>query len=273
MKQLCRVFGVHRSSFNYWNKRKPKTHYRSLQERAMVQWIFRISKGSAGARTVAQIASDNDVPMSRFVARKHMLDLELVSCQPSINKHKNTGAEHATVLNLLNRQFSPSQPNQVWCGDITYIWTGTRWAYLAVVLDLYARHVVGWALSESPDSDLTCKALRNAFESRGKPKGLLFHSDQGCQYTSKQFREKLAGYGISQSMSRRANCWDNAPMERFFRSFKTEWMPKKGYTSLNEAHSEINSYITNYYSEVRPHTFNNGLAPKEAEAVFYKLAS
>ncbi len=155
-------------------------------------------------------------------------------------------------------------PNQVWCGDVTYIWTGTQWAYLAVVLDLFARKPVGWAMSLSPDSELTSKALMVAFEARGRPKGLLFHSDQGSHYTSRRFRQQLWRYQIRQSMSRRGNCWDNAPMERLFRSLKTEWMPTTGYRSVNEAKQAITDYLVGYYSQVRPHSYNGGLTPNES---------
>lgn len=137
------------------------------------------------------------------------------------------------IPNLLDRQFAVTQPNQVWCGDVTYIWTGNRWAYLAVVMDLFARKPVGWAMSFSPDSELTCKALSHAFESRVRPQGLMFHSDQGSHYTSRKFRQLLWRCQITQSMSRRGNCLDNSPMERFFRSLKTEWVPTIGYRSYS----------------------------------------
>ncbi|EEV9163979.1 IS3 family transposase, partial [Escherichia coli] len=143
-----------------------------------------------------------------------------------------------------------TEPNQVWCGDVTYIWTGKRWAYLAVVLDLFARKPVGWAMSFSPDSRLTMKALEMAWETRGKPGGVMFHSDQGSHYTSRQFRQLLWRYQIRQSMSRRGNCWDNSPMERFFRSLKNEWMPVVGYVSFSEAAHAITDYIVGYYSAV-----------------------
>lgn len=182
------------------------------------------------------------------------------------HRYKKSGGEHAVAPNHLDRCFAVDRPNQVWCGDVTYIWTGKRWAYLAVVLDLFARKPVGWAMSFSPNSDLTCRALSMAFEQRGKPKGLLFHSDQGSHYTSLQFRQTLWNKQIKQSMSRRGNCWDNAPMERFFRSLKTEWVPTLGYPSLNDAQAHISRYITGYYSRLRPHTFNRGVAPNEKEA-------
>jgi len=153
----------------------------------------------------------------------------------------------------------------VWCGDVTYIWVGNRWAYLAVIIDLFARKVVGWAMSLSPDTNLTLKALELAYESRAKPTGLMFHSDQGSHYTSLKYRQRLWRYKIKQSMSRRGNCWDNAPMERFFRSFKTEWMPKVGYGNFIDAKYSVSDYINGYYNNVRPHHYNAGLAPNESE--------
>jgi transposase InsO family protein len=133
----------------------------------------------------------------------------------------------------LKKNRSPST-NRVWCGDITYIWAQGKWHYLAVVLDLCARRVVGWALSEKPDTDLVIKALDMAYEQRGRPQGLLFHSDQGSQYASRLFRQRLWRYRMRQSMSRRGNCWDNAPMERVFRSLQTEWIPIAGIELLKK---------------------------------------
>lgn len=155
-------------------------------------------------------------------------------------------------------------------GDVTYIWTGKRWAYLAVVLDLFARKPVGWAMSFSPDSRLTMKALEMAWETRGKPVGVMFHSDQGSHYTSRQFRQLLWRYRIRQSMSRRGNCWDNSPMERFFRSLKNEWVPATGYVSFSDAAHAITDYIVGYYSALRPHEYNGGLPPNESENRYWK---
>lgn len=194
----------------------------------------------------------------------------LVSRQLPSHKYAKAEKAHLAIPNLLGRQFSPAKPNQVWCGDVTYVWAGNRWLYLAVVIDLYARRVVGWACSKSPDSELTKKALRMAFECRGKPEGLLFHSDQGCHYTSQSYRQLLWRYKIRQSLSRRGNCWDNAPMERFFRSFKTEWMPKASYQSYREAEESIARYIDGYYNFYRPHRHNNAKSPINMERSWLK---
>lgn len=118
---------------------------------------------------------------------------------------------------------------------MTYIWAGNRWAYLAIVMDLFARKPISWALSYSPNSQLTSDALTMAFESRGRPDNVMFHSDQGMHYTRLKFRQILWRFQIKQSRSRRGNCWDNSPMERFFRSLKSEWVPQLGYSSIQKA--------------------------------------
>ncbi|AEA65110.1 ISPsy24, transposase orfB [Burkholderia gladioli BSR3] len=133
-----------------------------------------------------------------------------------------------------------------------------RWHYLAVVLDLFTRRVVGWAFSTRPDADLVVQALEMAYEQRGRPQGLLFHSDQGGQYASRKFRQRPWRYRIQHSMIRRGNCWDSSRMER--RSFRTEWLPSVGYMSAQEAHRDISHYLMHRYNWIRPHQFNYGQA-------------
>jgi putative transposase len=203
--QLCRAFEVHRSSFKAWKRTKP-IRPEQVQRLSKVRELFHASNGSAGSRSIATMASAQGVQMSRYLAAKCMKKLGFTSCQQPGHSYKKTGREHIEVPNLLARQFAVAQPNQVWCGDVTYIWVGNRWAYLAVVMDLFARKPIGWAMSLSPDSDLTSKALSHAFESRGRPKEVMFHSDQGSHYTSVKFRQLLWRCQIQQSMSRRGNC-------------------------------------------------------------------
>lgn len=181
--------------------------------------------------------------MGRWLAGKRMKEPGLVSCQQPTHRYKRGGQEHIAVPNHPDRQFAVIGPSQVWCGDVTYIWTGKRWAYLAVVPGLFARKPVGWAMSFSPDSKLTMKVLEMARERRGKPTGVMFHSDQGSHYTGRHFRQLLWRYRIKQSMSRRGNCRDNSPMERFFRSLKNEWVPVTGYMNFSEASHAITDYI------------------------------
>ncbi|HGF7478416.1 TPA: IS3 family transposase [Vibrio mimicus] len=231
---------------------------------------YAASNGSAGARTIADIVTNQGVSLSRYRAAKLMKTLGLVSCQVPKHRYRKASQEHIEVPNHLDRQFAVTAPNEVWVGDVTYIWTGNRWMYLAVVIDLFARKVIGWAMSVSPDTRLTSKALSMAYESRGKPKGVMFHSDQGSHYTSRQYRQLLWRFQIKQSLSRRGNCWDNAPMERFFRSLKAEWVPTVGYRSFAEAQQEIIRYIIGYYSQLRPHQYNGGLTPNESERLYWE---
>lgn len=219
---------------------------------------------------VAIMKNEHGIKLTRYLASKLMKQMSLVSCQFKKHRYKHLDEAHRTHDNILNRSFSPTAPNQVWTGDVTYIRIKGGWCYLAVVLDLYARRIVGFSVSDSPDSLLTSKALHMAYNIRLKPSGVLFHSDQGTHYTSKSFATAVANCDdMTQSMSRRANCWDNAPTERFFRSFKTEWMPKGGYEDLAEAKNAINDYIWCYYQNLRPHSFNEYLTPNEKEKRFF----
>lgn len=211
--------------------------------------------------------------VGRWLAARLMEEAGLRSAQCRRHHYRQALQDSLVAPNTLARSFDVDGPNQVWCGDVTYLWTGSHWIYLAVVLDLYARRIVGWALSHLADAQLTVRALRVAYESRGRPRQLLFHSDQGSQYTSREFRQALAGYGIEQSMSRRGNCWDNAPTERFFRSLKTEWVPERGYPSQSEAERDVLRYVVNYYNHHRPHSYNDYQTPALAEASAGKTLS
>ena len=259
-----------KSSYYYRLKPKPIS-LDTIKTKALIRQIFNDSKHSAGARSIAAILmNEHNIKLTRYMVGKLMKNMSLKSCQLKTHKYKHCDEAHKTHENLLNRNFSPIAPNQIWTGDVTYIRIEGGWCYLAVVLDLYARRVVGFAVSDSPDSVLTTQALQMAYQARLKPSGVLFHSDQGTHYTSKKFAESVASCeGMKQSMSRRGNCWDNAPTERFFRSFKTEWMPKGGYGDIAEAKSAITDYIWGYYQTVRPHAFNNYLTPVEKEKRYF----
>jgi len=256
---------VNRSSYRYWlNRPKPISPQR-LKLIAEMKRLFGLSAGSSGQRSLVHMLRQAGFSISRWLVSKLMKQEGLVSRQLPKHRYAKSEKAHTLIPNVLGRQFQPSRPNQVWCGDVTYVWSGNGWLYLAAVIDLYARRVVGYAMSRNPDSELTKKALRMAYESRGKPYRILFHSDQGCHYTSQAYRQQLWRYGMRQSLSRRGNCWDNAPTERFFRSFKSEWMPRGGYCSFNEGAIAICDYINCYYNTLRPHQNNDGLSPIAAE--------
>ncbi|MDD1017361.1 IS3 family transposase [Pseudomonas rubra] len=262
---LCEVFEVTRSSYYAHRHRRRTPDVERLRLRSRVNELFTRGRSAPGSRSIKAMMQEEGEQIGRFKVRSLMRELALVSKQPGSHAYKKATVERPDIPNILNRAFDVKAPNQVWCGDITYVWAQGKWHYLAVVLDLYARRVVGWALSEKPDADLVVKALDVAYEQRGKPQGLLFHSDQGSQYGSRQFRQRLWRYRMRQSMSRRGNCWDNAPMERVFRSLKSEWIPTTGYLTGQQAQRDISRYLMNHYNWIRPHQFNDGLAPAKAE--------
>jgi len=265
VKELCGAFGVNRSRFYDALEQRDRIdpERQSLCER--VACIHRESRGSAGTRTVSAALRAEGHAVGRYKARSLMREAGVSSKQPRRHRYKIAEDESRIAPNHLDRGFKVDRPDQVWCGDVTYIWAGTQWMYLAIVIDLYARRVVGWAMSANPDSKLTVKALSLAYESRGRPKGLMFHSDQGCHYASRLFRQTLWRYRIKQSMSRRGNCWDNAPTERFFRSLKSEWIPRNGYPTMQEAKSDVLRYLSHYYNRVRLHSFNGYKTPVDME--------
>jgi len=266
---LYEAFGLHRSTLNYQRIAVRRIDPMKIQLNAMVKSAHKLSNGSAGARSIAKIVSSLGTPLSRYRASGFMKRLGLVSSQLPKHRYMKATQTHCNIPNLLNREFNAEKPNKFWCGDVTYVWTGKHWSYLAVVLDLYARKPIGWALSKSPNSELTAKALSIAYQTRGEPDGVMFHSDQGSHYTSLRFRQQIWRHQIQQSMSRRGNCWDNAPMERFFRSLKTEWIPEIGYSSFDEAKRSIGQYISGYYNMIRPHQHNDGLSPNQAEENYF----
>lgn len=260
--ELCLLFGVPRSRYYY--RRVPEQPARAEQRERLCE-LHQESRGAAGSRSLSVALKTEGHEVGRDKARRMMKEAGLESTQRRKHRYRLAKDEAKYARNHLERGFTVERPNTVWCGDVTYIWAGKRWVYLAVVLDLYARRVIGWSLSSSPDSVLTCDALRIAYESRGCPKGVMFHSDQGSHYSSRAYRQKLCQYRIKRSMSRRGNCWDNAPMERFFRSLKSEWIPECGYENVDDAKTDILSYMTYYYNQRRPHSFNNGQTPHAKE--------
>ncbi|HFF2392285.1 TPA: IS3-like element IS222 family transposase, partial [Pseudomonas aeruginosa] len=262
---VCSAFDVARSCYYVHRLRRRRVDARRVALRSQVNQLFSQSRGSAGSRSILGMLREEGVTIGRFRVRRLMRELGLVSKQPGSHAYKQATVERPDIPNRLNREFATEHPNQVWCGDITYVWAQGCWHYLAAVLDLHTRRVIGWAFSAKPDAELVIKALDMAYEQRGKPQQVLFHSDQGSQYASRLFRQRLWRYRMQQSMSRRGNCWDNSPMERLFRSLKSEWVPSTGYLTAQEAQRDISHYLMHRYNWIRPHQFNDGLPPAVAE--------
>ncbi|MFB2848862.1 IS3 family transposase [Aeromonas veronii] len=262
---VCCAFDVPTSCFYDYLARRRTINRERMQQRSELRRLFKESRNSAGSRALMSMMRELGYQIGRFKVRNLMKEAGLASKQPGAHRYKVAQSERPDIPNLLVREFDVPQPNQVWCGDITYVWVGGCWHYLAAVLDLHTRRVVGWAMSDKPDAALAIKALEMAYQQRGCPSGVLFHSDQGSQYGSRAFRQRLWRYRITQSMSRRGNCWDNAPMERLFRSLKTEWVPAMGYMSVREAKRDISYYLMDYNNWRRPHQYNHGIPPAKAE--------
>jgi putative transposase len=176
-------------------------------------------------------------------------------------------SEHLIAKNLLERRFAAAGPNRQWVADFTYLWTAEGWLYVAAVLDLYSRRVVGWSMSSSMTAQLVADALTMALWRRGKPTQLLHHSDQGSQYTSEAFQRLLAEHGITCSMSRRGDCWDNAAMESFFSTMKTERTSKRTYSTRDEARADVFDFIERFYNHQRRHSTLGYMSPVEFERV------
>ena len=178
---------------------------------------------------------------------------------------RDNGERSVIAGNVLDRQFTADAPNRKWVADFTYIWTAEGWLYVAAVIDLFSRRVVGWSMSDTMTAQLVTDALVMAIWRRGKPEALLHHSDQGSQYTSEQFQRLMTDNGVACSMSRSGNVWDNAAMESFFSSLKTERIARKTYRTRNHAKAEVFDYIERFYNLTRRHSTLGYLSPMNFE--------
>lgn len=262
---VLKALNVKRSSYQYYRSAGSQPNLKREHLKTKIKEISVISRGSLGSRSISGKLKEQGYDVGRYKTRKLMREANIQSKQPGKRKYKAANKPSQVANNVLNREFTVNAPNQAWCGDVTYIWTGECYLHLALVIDLYARRIIGWACSRHPDTELTLSALNFAYQARGKPKGVTYHSDQGVHYTSLAFQQQLWSYRMNQSMSRKGNCWDNAPMERVFRSLKSEWFPEKGYyLSYQEAEVDVMQYVK-YYNDYRVHSYNDYLTPIMAE--------
>lgn len=257
---LCRVFDVKRSSFYEWMQRRARPRIRREELKGKVVELHSESREAMGSRTISKHLQAQHIAVGRSLVKALMREANIVSKQRQPHPFRSKGVEAFVAPNLLKRNFKPAAANQVWCGDVTSLMVGKRWVHLAIVIDLFARRVIGWAFSLVNDANLVSKALRMATELRTCTPGLMFHSDQGCQYTSRKFQAELMRHGILQSMSHRGQCWDNAPTERFFGTLKSEWVPRGGYGTSQEAQTDMVRFFM-YYNRTRLHSYNNYLSP------------
>jgi transposase InsO family protein len=274
---MCEQLEVSRSGFYAWSQRPESAHQQEDQELAAeVEKVHRDSRGTYGSpRVHAELRARGRKVSRKRVAR--LMEQQKLEARPKRRFVRTTDSSHGLPVapNVLERDFSPSQPNSTWATDITYVWTGEGWLYLDVVLDLFSRRVVGWAMSEHIDTQLVLSGLQMALEGRQPPQGLLHHSDRGSQYASFDYQQALADQGIQPSMSRKGNCWDNAVAESFFSTLKMELVYRTSFATRQEARAAIFEYIEVFYNRLRRHSTLGYLSPVDYEraALPVKLAA
>lgn len=267
LRILCRVLQVSKSGYYAWLRRGPSE--RALQDerlRPKVVAAFERGRGVYGSIRVQQELVDQGFEIGRRRVARLMAEMGLVGLAAR-RFQTTTDSNHAKPIapNVLDRDFQASRPNEKWVTDITYIWTAEGWLYLAAVLDLYSRRVVGWSTSTSLETSLCVDALSMALDHRQGITGLTHHSDRGVQYASDDYQEALKARGITCSMSRRANCWDNAVAESFFGTLKTELIYRRPWLTRESVRDAIAEYIEVFYNRIRRHSTIDYMSPATFE--------
>ena len=265
---ICEALGVSRSGFYAWLTRPPSD--RSRRDEVLTREVrrsFLDSDRTYGARRVWHDVLAAGLSCGLHAIERLMRGNALKARPRRRRLPVDTGERPTTELpeNVLDRQFDAPAPNRKWVADFTYIWTAEGWLYVAVVLDLYSRRIVGWSMSATMTAELVTDALVMAIWRRGRPRELLHHSDRGSQYTSEQCQRLMAEHGVTCSLSRSGNVWDNAAMESFFSSLKTERTARKMYRTRDEARADVFDYIERFYNPKRRHSTIGYLSPMEFE--------
>lgn len=265
VRRSCEVLSVSRAGF-YEARQRWRQPASGCALSVKLRAVFQASGGTYGRRRLKAALAEQGVKVGHYRIRRLMQEQALRSCWKRQFRYRVAGQTDAPLApNVLNRQFQQTAPNRAWVSDITYIPTRQGWLYLAAVLDLYSRKVVGWAMGATLQAELVCRALKMAITTRNPPPGLIVHSDQGCQYTSEAYRALLTQHGLIYSLSRRANCWDNAVMERFFLNLKMERVWQRDYLNHNQAQCDVANYIVAFYNPKRLHSSLGYLAPNDFE--------
>jgi transposase InsO family protein len=260
--------GVSRNGY-YRYQQRLATNPPDPEHNEMLHWVKRIAEASDhtyGSRRMKKALGALGYVVSRNKARKLMREAGVeVRFKKRFKATTNSDHQQPVFDNVLDRQFEVMQPDQVYVSDITYIWTQEGWLYLAVVIDLFSRKIVGWSMRSRITAQLVCDALTMAIWQRRPAAGLIHHSDRGSQYASRKFRKLLADYQFTGSMSRKGNCWDNAVAESFFGSLKQERIQWRDYQTRHEAQQDVLQYITMFYNSQRLHSYLNYRSPNQYE--------
>ena len=264
---LCRLLEVSRSGY-YAARAKVSKPPRTCSLIPHIKAAFAVSGRCYGSRRLRGALHDQGIEVGRHRVRRLMRTHGIRPIWKPKFIH-TTDSRHALPIadNVLDRKFEPAVANMAWVSDITYIRTRSGWLYLAVVMDLFSRKIVGWAMASGMPAELVCAALQMAITHRRPSAGLIVHSDRGCQYASDAHRALLARYGLRASMSRKANCWDNAVMERFFLNLKMERVWQRDYANHSEAIRDVTDYIVGFYNNVRLHSKLGYLPPTRYEHI------
>lgn len=271
---MCRLMGINRHSYYSYQYRKRKRRD-DPDKRDIIDWIKRISESSRftyGARRIKKALNALGYPIGIRKTKRFMKEAEIFVRYRK--KYKvTTNSNHSKPLfeNVLLRGFNVSEPDRAYVSDITYINTQEGWLYLAVVIDLFSRRVVGWSMSSRMRASLVCDALKMAIWQRKPPKDLVVHSDRGSQYASHTYRKLLASHGCIGSMSRKGDCWDNAVAESFFGSLKQEQVQWRSYRTRAEAHQDILNYISMFYNPYRLHSYLGYKSPMQFEFEYSEI--
>lgn len=265
---MCSALGLSRSGFHAWLGRSPSKRDRDDEAiGAKIRASFIDSARTYGARRVWRdvLSLGIDCGLHRIERLMRSQALRARPRRRGLPKDDGPRQTSSIAPNVLDRQFVADRPNQKWIADFTYIWTAEGWLYVSAVIDLYSRRVIGWSMKAEMTAQLVADALVMAIWRRGKPDALLHHSDQGSQYTSEQFQRLMSDNGITCSMSRSGNVWDNAAMESFFSSMKTERTARKVYRTRDAARADVFDYIERFYNAVRRHSTLGYVSPIEFE--------
>lgn len=260
---MCQVLGVSRAGYYRWLSRPAsKRDTRKAQLESLVKSTFEEFEAAYGApRITDELNALGHRCSLNYIAKIMQENGMLARNGKGFNYGGHALAMSNVADNLLWRDFNAERPNQKWVTDITYIWVEQRWLYLATVMDLYSRRIVGWHLGDDMTVDLVTKAIKMALANRNVSPGLIVHSDRGTQYRSNEYVGFLESNGITRSMSRKGNCWDNAAMESFYSRLKVELIYAKNYRSISAARSGIFAYIEIFYNRKRRHSANDGVSP------------
>ncbi|ASP49045.1 IS3 family transposase [Cognaticolwellia beringensis] len=265
---MCRVLGIKSNNYYSYQKRKAQRPIDTTHQE-MLKWVKDIAKFSDntyGERRIQKALNALSFPVSRRKTAQLMKEANVwVRYKKKYKATTNSEHNKPVYANELEQDFDVQQPNQAWVQDITYIWTSEGWLYLAIVIDLYSRKVVGWSMGSRMKAQLVCDALTMAMWQRKAKAGLIVHSDQGVQYASHQYRRILKLHGFVGSMSKKGCCWDNAVAESFFGSLKQERVHWRNYRTRYAAQQDVLNYITMWYNSKRMHSYLGYQNPNEFE--------